>query len=115
MELNGDEARLILTFDSANEDGYIAGVSYDYDESVTETQAKNLEGLEAGDQVKFLCDYYTYKGKFDDNYQLGRTWTVKDPANVKITNTDVGNGDVQIMYKFTYMYGEAHWTEAIQQ
>ena len=115
VELNGDEARLILTFDSANEDGYIAGVSYDYDESVTETQAKNLEGLEAGDQVKFLCDYYTYRGKFDDNYQLGRTWTVKDPANVKITNTDVGNGDVQIMYKFTDMYGEAHWTEAIQQ
>ena len=113
VELNGEDAHLILTFDSANEDGYVAGVSYDYDEDVTETQAKNLEGLEEGDQVKFLCDFYSYSGKYNDKYQLGRTWTVKDPTNVNITNTDVGDGDVMALYKFTDMYGQEHWTPAL--
>ncbi len=114
VELNGKDAQLILTFDSANEDGYIAGVRYDYDEDVTETQAKNLVSLEAGDQVKFLCDFYSYKGRYEDNYQLGRTWTVKDPENVSITNTDVGDGDVMILSKFTDMYGHELWTKPLR-
>ncbi len=115
VELNGTDARLILTFDSQNEDGYIAGVSYDYDTDVTETQAKNLMGLEAGDQVKFLCDYYDHNGKYLDKYKLGSTWTVKDPDKVNITNTDVGDGDVLIAYKFSDIYGEEYWTPAIER
>ena len=115
VELNGTDARLILTFDSGNEDGYIAGVSYDYDTEVTETQAKNLTGLKSGDQVKFLCDFYDHDGKYLDKYKLGRTWTVKDPDNVTITNTDVGDGDVLIAYKFTDIYGEDYWTPVIER
>ena len=114
-EINGKEAHLILRFDSANEEGYIAGASYDYDDSVTQTAAKNLEGLEAGDQVKFLCDCYTYQGRYRDKYQLGRTWTVKDPEKTNITNTDVGSGDVLIMYKFTDMFGQEYFTPAIRK
>ncbi len=113
VEYNGRDAHLILTFDSDHEDGCIAGVQYDYDESVTQTEAKNLASLETGDQVKFLCDYYTYEGKYLDKYQLGRTWTVKDPDNVSITNTDVGEGDVMIMYKFIDIYGQEHWTPTL--
>lgn len=115
VELNGKEAHLILTFDSANENGYIAGVSYEYGANVTDTQAKNLVSLESGDQVKFLCDYYTYEGKYLDKYQLGRTWTVKDPENVSITNTDVGDGNVMITYKFTDMFGQEYFTPAIKR
>lgn len=114
VELNGKTARLILTFDSDNEDGYIAGVSYDYAASTTETQAKNLEGLKEGDQVKFLADGYSYEGAFEDNFQLGRTWTVRDPKNVKITNTDLEE-DAAILYKFTDIYGQEFWTPEVRQ
>ena len=115
VELNGKDARLILTFDAKNESGRIAGVSYDYAENVTQTQAKNLKGLEAGDQVKFLCDFYTYGGQYEDNYQLGRTLTVQDPDNVTITNTDIGDGNANIMYKFTDIYGQELWTPALHE
>ena len=35
--LNGKDAHLILVFDHENEQGYVAGVSYDYNQDVTET------------------------------------------------------------------------------
>ena len=112
--LNGQEAHLIISIDPEGV-GSIAGVCYDYDADVTGTVAKNLTRLKAGDQVKFVCDYYTYQGKYVDKYKLGKTWTVDDPDGVKITNTDVGKGDVMILYKLTDIYGQEHWTPAIQQ
>ncbi len=111
---NGKDAHLILTFDSAHEDGYIAGVQFDYDEDVTQTSAKSLTSLAEGDQIKFLGDFYSYKGHFKDKYQLGRTWTVDDPEHVTITNTDLGSGDSTILYKFTDIYGQEYWTPALQ-
>ncbi|MBQ9015948.1 MAG: peptidase C11 [Firmicutes bacterium] len=114
ITLNGQEAHLILSIDPEGI-GSVAGVCYDYDEDVTQTIAKNLTSLNEGDQVKFLCDYYTYDGKYQDKYKLGKTWTVDDPDSAKITNTDVGNGDVMILYKLTDIYGQEHWTPAIRQ
>ncbi len=113
ITLNGREAHLILSVDPEGK-GSIAGVCYDYDEDTTQTIAKNLTSLEEGDQVKFLCDYYTYEGKYQDKYKLGRTWTVDDPDRAKITNTDVGNGGVMILYKLTDIYGQEHWTPALR-
>ena len=112
VELNGKEAHLILSLDN-EENNYIAGACYDYDPSVTQTSAKNLQGLEEGDQVKFLGDAYSYKGKFLGSHQLGRTWTVKDPDNAKITYTDVGAGDTLILYKFTDIYGQNYWSREV--
>ena len=65
--------------------------------------------------MKFVCDYYTYQGKYVNKYKLGKTWTVDDPESAKITNIDVGNGDVMILYKLTDIYGQEHWTPAIRQ
>ena len=78
-------------------------------------KAADKAGLKSGDQVKFLCDFYDHNGKYLDKYKLGSTWTVKDPDNVTITNTDVGDGDVMIAYKFTDIYGEDYWTPVIEQ
>ena len=114
VKLNGEDARLILVFDNENEQGYIAGVSYDYDADTTETQAKNLIGLKAGDQVRFVCDCYDYSGDLDDSYYLGKTWTVDDPANVTISNTEVGDLDATILYKFSDIYGQTYWTKPIK-
>lgn len=113
IKLNGQRARLILRFDSKNEDGYIAGVTSEYDDDVTETEAKSLAGLKEGDEVIFLCDHYSYKGRYNDNFQMGKKWTVSDPDSVKISNTDVGKGRIMIVYKFTDIYGQEFWTPAI--
>ncbi len=114
VTLNGKDARLIISFDNENEDGYVAGVSYDYDSDEAETAAKTLEGLKKGDKVQFLCDFYSYEGNHKGSYKLGNAMTVNDPESISITNTDVGDGKVLILYKFTDIYGEEYWTPPIQ-
>ncbi|MBQ1391257.1 MAG: peptidase C11 [Firmicutes bacterium] len=111
--LNGQRAQLILVFDSANEDGYVAGVRYDYTEGETDTQAKTLTALEAGDQVTFVCDYYDYEGQYSGSYTISQTFQVSDPSAIQVSNTHVGNG-VNILYRFTDIYGRAYWTSVLQ-
>jgi len=111
---NGEKAKLIMAFDNGNEEGYIAGISTDYDEKVTETEGKNMTGLKEGDEVRFLCDHYSYEGKYNDSYQLGKSWKVSDPEKVRITNTDVGGGKVMMLYKFIDIYGQEYWTPALK-
>ncbi|MBP3814187.1 MAG: peptidase C11, partial [Butyrivibrio sp.] len=112
--INGDRAELILVFDSENEDGYVAGAKYDYVEGETDTVAKNLTELQAGDKIDFLCDAYNYDKTFDAAYYLGEPMTVKgDMSDMKISNTYLGDGDVYVMYRFTDIYGQNYWTNAL--
>ncbi|SDB55014.1 clostripain-related cysteine peptidase [Butyrivibrio sp. INlla16] len=112
-EVNGVRANLILVFDSENEDGYVAGVNYDYVEGETETVAKNLTELVKGDTIDFLCDFYDYDQVFQDKYHLGETLTIEgDMKDLHIANTSVGDGKVLVTFKFTDMYGQEHWTPA---
>ncbi len=115
IQLNGEDARLILSFDNNNDQGYVSGVSYYYDPSVTETEAKTLNSLKEGDKIKFVCDFYDYDGNFNDRYQLGETETVNDIEHFQIRNVDVGNGPVKIAYKFTDLFGNEHWTPVINK
>ena len=113
-DVNGVRSDLILVFDSENEDGYVAGYYTDYVEGETETIAKNATELNEGDQIDFICDYYTYDKTFDQNYYLGETMTVTGPmSDMEITNRPVGDGDVIEMYCFTDIYGQKHWTNAL--
>ncbi|HAJ97449.1 MAG TPA: peptidase C11 [Ruminococcus sp.] len=109
--LNGERVNLILTFDNENPNGYIAGATTDYIDNETDTVAKSLTELETGDTLEFLCDYYTYDQTYQDSYYLGEPMTVTD--NMTISNTNVGDGEVRIMYRFTDIYNEEYWTEAI--
>lgn len=112
--INGDRAELILVFDSDNEDGYVAGAKFDYVEGETETVAKNLTELQAGDKIDFLCDAYDYDKTFDGAYYLGEPMTVQgDMSDMKISNTYLGDGDVYVMYRFTDIYGQNYWTNAL--
>lgn len=115
VKLNGENARLILSFDNSNEEGYIAGVSYNYDDEVTETSAKNLAGLKEGDKVQFMCDYYSYGGQFKDSYPMSDVITISNPDAVTIRNIDVGGSEVKLVYKFTDIYGQEFWTPEISQ
>lgn len=110
--LNGQRVNLILIFDEDDPYGYIAGAQTDYDEDVTETVAKGLKELAVGDQLDFLCDYYSYDGEFLDSYYLGETMTVEN--EMMISNVDVGDGEVQAMYRLTDIYNQHYWTPPIE-
>ncbi len=111
--LNGDRVDLILVFDNENPQGYIAGARTVYTEGETETVAKGMGVLQVGDTLDFLCDYYSYDGKYMDSYYLGEQMTVTD--NMVISNVDVGDGDVKVTFRFTDIYNQQYWTEAFTE
>ena len=112
-KLNDVDANLILVFDSENEDGYVAGVTYDYVDGETETVAKNLTEIQPGDRIDFVCDFYDYDENFQQRYLLGETLTVDGDMNdLHIANTSVGDGKVLVTFRFTDLYGEVKWTTA---
>lgn len=108
--VNGDRANLIIVFDNEHPYGYIAGARYDYVDGETETVAKSMTELEVGDTIDFICDYYTYDGKYQDSYFLGDQMTYKE--GLEISNTDVG-GDTQITYLLTDIYNQEYWTPVV--
>ena len=109
--LNGERVNLILVFDNETPSGYIAGASTNYVTNETDTVPKSLTEVKNGDKLDFLCDYYSYNGNYQNSYYLGDTVTVS--KNLEISNTDVGTGEVRIMYRFTDMYHQEYWTPAI--
>ena len=111
--LNDERVNLIVVFDSENPNGYIAGASTDYKNNETDTVAKNMIELEAGDTLDFVCDYYDYSGTYSDSYYLGEQMTVTD--NMEISNVSVGDGNLKISYCFTDIYNQSYWTEAINK
>ncbi len=109
--LNGERVKLILVFDDENPKGYIAGASYDYTEGQTDTAAKSLTELVSGDTLDFVCDYYDYDGNYIDSFCIGEKMMVT--SEMKISDTVVGNGAVKVLYRFTDIYNQEYWTEAI--
>ena len=111
VKLNGEEAKLMLTFDNEKEDGYVSGVQTVYDEDVTETEAKIETTLKEGDKLTFLCDYYPIGGE-KTTYEIG-SMTVSDPDSIEIRNKDLEQTKSVITYRFTDIYGQYYWTPAL--
>ncbi|MDE5834655.1 MAG: peptidase C11, partial [Ruminococcus sp.] len=109
--LNGDRVNLILVFDNENPNGYIAGASTDYVNNETDTVPKSLTEINVGDKLDFLCDFYSYNGEFQDSYYLSEPLTVSE--EMTISNVDVGDGEVKLMYRFTDIYNQKYWSETI--
>lgn len=108
---NGVRAELILVFDNETPYGFVAGVQPVYHDGETETIAKNLSGLAAGDTLEFLCDYYTYDGQYQDSYLLGEPLTVPE-AGLTISDVPL-EGSVKATYRFTDLYNQHHWTPSV--
>lgn len=107
--LNGDRADLIVVYDNANPNGYIAGARYDYRNGETDTIAKETTSLQDGDKIDFLCDYYGYDGSFKDSYMLGEQYTVNGAP--KISDVYLPSGtEYSAVYRFTDIYGQQYWT-----
>lgn len=114
--LNGERADLILIFDSENENGYVAGATFDYTDGETETVAKNLTELEAGDTIDFVCDYYSYDGTYNDSYYLGEQLTVSDSmAEMEISDLYIEDGEALLSYVFTDIYGNTYYSDGLTQ
>lgn len=111
--LNGTRVKLIVVFDNDHKDGYIAGAATDYRSGETDTIAKSMVELQVGDKLDFVCDYYDYNKNYKDSYYLGEQMTVDE--KMTLSNVSVGSGKVKIMYCFTDIYDQMHWTEAIDK
>ena len=109
--LNDELVNLILVFDDEHPYGYIAGARYDYRDGETETAAKSFEPLTAGDELQFICDYYSYDGTYQDTYPLGEPMEYHD--DMLISNTYVGE-DVQVTYLLTDIYQQEYWTPVVK-
>lgn len=107
--VNGVRAQLLLVFDQDEPYGYVSGYVTDYHDGETDTVAKADAELVEGDEVDFLCDFYSYDGEYQDSYYLGETYVVDD--DMEISNVNVGDGDTLITYKFTDLFGQTYWTE----
>ncbi|MBO6015068.1 MAG: peptidase C11, partial [Lachnospiraceae bacterium] len=110
--LNGDRANLILVFTDENPNGYIAGATTDYVRGETETVAKSMIELKAGDTLDFVCDYYSYQGNYRDSYLLGEQMVVGD--EMTISDVPVGEGDRKLTYRLTDIYNQEYWTPVIE-
>ena len=129
-EINGDDANLIVVFNSENEDGFVAGAVYDYEGEDIDVIAKSLityespetafesdgqsikwnEDLAEDYEIRFLCDSYDTKGTYEGTYYIGSPVTVSGWDELGISNTDAGDGDVYAAYVFTDIYGEQYWS-----
>lgn len=107
---NGSRAELILVFDNDHPHTFVAGVQAVYLEGETDTIAKNMTGLQNGDTLEFLCDYYSYSGEYQDSYLLGEPLTVTQ----ELTISDVPlEGATRATYRFTDLYHQHYWTPVV--
>ncbi|MBR3561467.1 MAG: peptidase C11 [Oscillospiraceae bacterium] len=109
--VNGERAELLLVFDTENPSGYIAGARSVYTGGETETVAKNVSELNEGDEIDFVCDYYSYGGEYRDSYLFGEPWAYH--ADAEIGDAYLHADRVSAMYRFTDIYGQNYWTPVI--
>ena len=106
-ELNGREVEIVLMWDDENPGGYVVGVRNIYDSSVT---GKGIFELHDGDEIYFLCDYYTYDEEYIGNYYWGGLTVY---GELEVSYEDVGNDDCLVYYLLYDIYQNMYWTEPL--
>ena len=102
---------LVLLFTDEQPQGTVAGARPVYAGGETDTVARGLIELTNGDTLDFLCDYYSYDGSYQDSYLLGDALTVD--GELTVSDTYLGDGGTMILCRFTDLYGQDYWTQAI--
>lgn len=142
--LNGELANLLVeivddvsTGDTVS--ARVTGVRYDYGQPTGEDSTPNAEAkgtdLQDGDEIKFVCDYYTLDGEFQSSYVFGEPITYRllnaneqydangdelspeNPEFVPMGNLIVGYTDMSSLknslkatYLITDIYNNEYWT-----
>jgi hypothetical protein len=110
--LNGQLVDIILAFDDQNPQGTVLGAQIKYDtETQTATVPRGLLPLAAGDKIDYLCDYYSYDGKYNDTYYLGEQYTATGEWTIE--NLSVDNMKYQMTYRLTDIYDNHYWTPSV--
>lgn len=110
--LNDERVNILLVFSDSNPGGYVAGYEKVYEEKDTELLPKVNYEFNDGDKIDFLCDYYTYDEKFQDNYMLGDQLVVD--GNLKVTNQDMTGESIRVTYQFRDIYNQEYWTPVVR-
>ncbi len=112
--LNGERAELILVFSDQFPDGMITGARAYYENGETDTVAKSMIALKAGDVIDFVCRYYDYDGTYKDSYKFGEQLVLDSPdfdiKNIRISPED---GKALAAFKFTDIYHQESWSPFI--
>ena len=140
VKLNGEDANLVIVFSDEDPKGTIAGITYDYnydeenayigktalagdvvdilgevDLSIDGTAVPadmEIHGLEKGDVIQFVCDYYDYNGNYDSSWTLGDPLTVT--GDFYLGDLDITDYKVLAVYEFTDIYQQTYWSAPIQ-
>lgn len=108
---NGERAELILEFTDENPYGSVVGVRRIYVNGETDTVAKTMDTVQDGDVIDFVCDYYSYDGKYQDSYMLGERLVVD--GELVISDVYVDEARANYTYRFTDIYNQTYWTEPV--
>ena len=106
---------LIVVMDAEHPDGYIAGARPVYVNGETDTVAKALLDLEAGDSLEFLCDYYSYKGEYEDTYVLDDVVLTEEGMKDQLAVgyyylSEKDKASAKPAYLFTDIYKQEYWS-----
>jgi len=109
--LNGDRVNLILEY--RNGTWTVAGANFDYSQTEgVEAIAKNLVEIKDGDTIDFICDYYSYDGKYESTHMLGDRLTVN--GQLMVSDVYLPRPDaINEAYIFTDIYGQEYWTPVV--
>ena len=132
--LNGERVELQIVLDSEGV-GTLTGIRSVYADGETENLPKTLTEAEAeadlenvsgdvsdararllqpGDQLDFLCDFYSYDGEYQDSYLLGEPLVIGEDG-VVIMNAELPEeGRLLFTFRFTDLYQQHYWSESIQ-
>ena len=110
--LNGERAELLVLIDDESPYGRVTGARSVYLNGETDTVAKNMTGLSAGDRIQPVCDYYTYDGQYQDSYALGDELVWSDDLQFGYSEFS-DQGAVKITYCITDLYQNRFWTPTI--
>ena len=114
--LNGEtEIDIMLQWDSEDADaGSVSGYRH-YEEADfgIGTVGRGLKQFVPGDQVDFLCDFYTYEGDYDGPYYWGETLAIGETPP-QVTYADLGDYDCLVSYALTDIYQNRSWTQMVE-
>ena len=109
--LDDERVNLIIVFDNDHPKGFVAGAQTVYEDEKIEVLAKNLTEIADGDVLTFICDYYSYDGKYQDSYRMPKPVTVN--GDLTVSDVLLPEGKVRLTYRLTDIYNQAYWTEAL--
>lgn len=107
---------IILEWDGAEAEGYIAGYRVPGAESSiggAGTVGKGYFQFEEGDVIDYVCDYYFYDGTYDSTYYFGEPMTIGSELPA-VTYEDVGADPVLECYMIVDIYQNYSWTESVE-